>query len=88
MVDCPAQSETNGCRLNRCCGKLVTETVQCEVFAIVVQLKNLIITSSLAMDRVEIVASVVRFVIVLNPVYYWRAMFVVELYITKYFRVL
>ena len=48
------------------------------------QSENLVIVSLLAMDWVEVVASVVGIIIVLNWVGYWRATFISELYVPRY----
>ena len=52
------------------------------------QPENLVIVPLLAMDWVEVVASVARVIIVLNSVGYWGAMFVLEFYVPRYFLVL
>ena len=52
------------------------------------QSENLVVVSLLAMDWVEVAASVVRIIIMLNSVGYWRAMFVIEFYVPRYFPVL
>ena len=67
-----------------CCRKFVTETVQREIFTIFVQSEKLIVLCLLAMDWVEVVATVVVIVIVLNAASYWGAMFILEIYITRY----
>ena len=40
------------------------------------------------MDWVEVVAIVVGIIIVLNSVSYWRAMFIIEFFVPRYFLVL
>ena len=51
------------------------------------QPENLVVSSLLAMDWIEVVAGVVRIIIVLNPLSDWRAMFIIELYVSRYFLV-
>ena len=52
------------------------------------QSENLIIVSLLAMDRVEVVASVIRVIIVLNSVSHWGTVLIVEFYVPRYFLML
>ena len=58
------------------------------VFNILAQSDNTIRTSLLAMISVEVIARVVRIVIVLKSVDYWRSMFIVDFYVSKNFLVL
>ena len=52
------------------------------------QSENLVAVSLLAMDWVEIVACVVRIIVVLNSVGYWRSMFIIEFCVPGYFLML
>ena len=52
------------------------------------QAENLVVVSLLAMDWVEVVATIIGVVIVLNPVGYWTAMFFIELCVPRYLLVL
>ena len=48
---------------------------------------NPVVVHLLAMDWVEIVASIVRIIVVLNSISDWRAMFIVEFNVSGYFLV-
>ena len=51
------------------------------------QSENVVVILLLAMDWVEVVASVVRIIIVLKSVGHWRAMFIIDFYVSRYFLV-
>ena len=52
------------------------------------QSENLFVISLSEMDWKEVVASVFVIIMLLNSVGYWRAMFIIEFYVPRFFLVL